>query len=93
MFHVKHCEKASLGDQGKLSAKLTEGIRTLQFAEHPHTVLRQNVHLLIPSGASRHLPLVTKGRLWCGANPTVRHAPLPPPLGEVSERSEDGEGK
>ena len=35
------------------------------FAEC-HPVVRQNVHLLIPSGfaALTHLPLVTKGRLW-----------------------------
>ena len=40
--------KASLGDQGKLSAKLTEGIRTLQVAER-HPMAQQNGHLLIPS--------------------------------------------
>ena len=43
-----HNAKASLGDQGKLSAKLTEGIRTLQVAER-HPMARQNVRLLIPS--------------------------------------------
>ena len=41
--------KASLGDQGKLSAKLTEGIRTLQVAER-HPMAQQNGRLLIPSG-------------------------------------------
>ena len=59
-----HNTKAPLGDQGELSAKLTEGIRTLQVAER-HPMAQQNVHLLIPSGfaALTHLPLVTKGRL------------------------------
>ena len=45
----------------------SEGCR---FAERPPAVTQQNVHLLIPSGFASltHLPLVTKGRLWCGQN-------------------------
>ena len=39
----------------------------------------------------RQLP--PEGKPWSFANPPVRHAPLPLPLGEVSERSEDGEGQ
>ena len=50
-----------------VSRRLTEGIRTLQVLERPPVVVRQNVHLLIPSvtAAPCHLPLVTKGRLGC----------------------------
>ena len=57
--------KAPLGDQGELSLKATEGIRTFRFAER-HPVVQQNLQLLIPSvtASPRHLPLVTKGRLW-----------------------------
>ena len=43
-----HNAKAPLGDQGELSLKATEGIRTLQVLER-HPVVRQNEHLLIPS--------------------------------------------
>ena len=38
----------------------------------------------------RQLP--PKGKPWAVANPSTQHAPLPPPLGEVSERSEGRRG-
>ena len=52
--------------KGSCRRRRLRGSERCRFAER-YPVVRQNLHFLIPSGFASltHLPLVTKGRLWC----------------------------
>ena len=92
LLYVCTAQRLPLVTEGSCRRRRLKGSERCKFAEH-HPVVRQNVHLLIPSVTASpcHLPLVTKGRLWYSRNVAAsqnvqpfsssgasRHLSLPP---------------